>query len=127
MNSKEKTHSWDSTKYYFSTWCITNCVQIVCSSFQNISDILSYLLQSKHSMASGKDEKTPCETPSHPPPPTRIHLYIYIWQALECRHLGCTHFTDEETEGLQKFMLQADKELVARTSRLYIQPKLCCL
>ena len=67
MNSNGKSHHWDSTKFYFATWYITNCVKIMRSSFQNISDTLSHLLWREHSTAYRKEEKTQCTTPSNSP------------------------------------------------------------
>lgn len=45
MNSSGKIHHWDSTKFYFSTWYSTNCVEIVHAGFQSISDTLSRLFR----------------------------------------------------------------------------------
>lgn len=78
MNSDGKTRHWDSTKLYFSTRCITNCVKIVHSSFQNISDTLSHLLRSERSIEYRKDEKTPRETPSNCSPSLRIQWLVKI-------------------------------------------------
>ena len=67
MNSSVKIQHWDSTKFYFSAWYITNCVKIVCSSFQSISDTVAHLFQKEPSEVDRKEEKTECRTLSYSP------------------------------------------------------------
>lgn len=55
MNSSGKIHHWDSTKFCFSTWCSTNCVEIVHAGFQSISDTLSRLFRIEASEGDRKE------------------------------------------------------------------------
>lgn len=61
MNSSGKIRHWDSTKFYFSTWYITNCDKIVHSRFQSISDTLSHRCQIEPSEVDRAEEKTECK------------------------------------------------------------------
>ena len=66
--------------FILSAWYITNCVKIVCSSFQSISDPWAHLLQIELSEVDRKEEITQWRTLSNPPKSKwRLRVLDYVW------------------------------------------------